>query len=137
MKSNSDRIMIATLSRHANYNEKQLLKSGEIAKCLQSVLRRRRKIVNWVRVGFIAFCVLPILIQTAEALFSSQTPSRNSFGVIALFAIMQLPTLLDQRLVLSRLETIASIWLLDNSEDDEDRSEGEAAALEQLVLSIY
>jgi len=113
-------LLHATLAAQATYSEKQLLKAGEITQCAEQVLQRRRRSVRihgWV---FLAIISIPIVIQVATVLFAPSIVTKGfAYGQFSIFALIQIPSLIELRISQTRIETLIALWLLaENHEND-------------------
>jgi hypothetical protein len=135
VKKQMDRLLLASLSPHATYNEKQLLKAGQLGTCAAQVLKRRRKsaqVLGWI---FLATLLVPIVIQLAALIFQPSDHSASlMFGQFAIIALLHIPTLIEFRSSQTRLETLIALWLLTDHDDSPKEADNEAATLAQLVF---
>lgn len=126
-------LLHATLATDATYGEKQLLKAGQIAKCAIQVLERRRKAARRFHWIFISIMFIPMCVQVAAlALAPSNTTSGFAFGQFSIFAILQIPTLIELRISQTRIETLIALWLL----NDTDETGADSSELAEHVFSV-
>ncbi|MES2793079.1 MAG: hypothetical protein V4719_25935 [Planctomycetota bacterium] len=130
-----DRLLLASLSPQATYNEKQLLKAGQLGTCAAQVLKRRRKsaqVLLWV---FMATLLIPVVIQlTALSFQQSDRTTGFMFIQFSFVALLQVPNLVELRSSQTRLETLIALWLLSDNDESPEEPENEAATLAQLVF---
>ncbi len=135
MKKQMDRLLLASLSPQATYNEKQLLKAGQLGTCAAQVLKRRRKsaqVLLWV---FMATLLIPVVIQlTALSFQQSDRTTGFMFIQFSFVALLQVPNLVELRSSQTRLETLIALWLLSDNDESPEEPENEAATLAQLVF---
>ena len=131
-----DNLMRSTLFAHANYSEKQLLKAGETEKCAEQLIRRRRKSVRNFSGLFSVILVLPILAQAVATFFMSSVQGPLLLiGPFCLLALLQVPTLIELKMTLARLETLVAVWLMADRSDDESDTAPESSDLVNLIFS--
>lgn len=124
----------AALWRCADYQERQWLKSGDLTAAARSILQRNRKAIVRHKAAFIALLLAPLVINgvlIVVARWNGASDGRPGIelGLIALVALVQLPALLDHRAVLTRLETLLTLWLLHGAPD----SRSAESSLEELL----
>ena len=134
MNSRFEKMFVAVLSQHANYAEKQLIRAGELGKCAASIIKRRRRTL-WLLYGaFIGTLMIPPVFQTAGRIFS--TPGGMSPNMVygsCLVAFTHLSGIISTQISRSRLETLASIWMLSSDEDSCQTMTDADAELSELM----
>ncbi|MEI8016801.1 MAG: hypothetical protein WCH39_01315 [Schlesneria sp.] len=138
MKSQIDRLLHASLIVDATYDEKLLLKTGDLGACAMKVLQRRRRSARYLAwVYFLMLCI-PISAMFVGIITSSSTNNSNMMFFMVLFAsLFQLPNLIELRASQTRLETLIAMWLLSDHEDStSDKHVEENEVFKTLFTSV-
>lgn len=137
MSNPVDHMLISTLSQHAGgYAEKQQLKAGDLGTCAARVIRSRRKLLRLYHGLFLAFLLMPVIVQFAAWIFSPDRPTMwHSFVTGVLLAMTQLPMIFSLHVSLAKLETIVSIWLLSSTDDTDHKTDNADSQLAELIAS--
>lgn len=138
MTTPAKHMLLSAISQHANYKEKQLVRSGELAACATGIIKRLRNSVRLYHCLFVLYPVGIVISQVAAWVFSSDRPTPwSSIVCFGLILMMQIPNLIRQHVLLSRFETIVAMWLYtDSDESDQPLSETDTA-LSKLVASTF
>ena len=137
MSNPVDHMLISTLSQHAGgYAEKQLLTAGDLGTCAARVIRTRRKLLRLYHALFLAFLLVPVIVQFAAWILSPDRPTMwHSFVTGVLLAMTQLPMVLSLHVSLAKLETIVSVWLLSSTDDTDRETDNADIQLAELIAS--
>lgn len=131
-----DHMLLSTLSQHANYAEKQLIKAGDLGACATRVIQSRRKLLRFYNWLFLAILLTPVMLGLAQMIFDPDTPVMwQPFQMSCLIAVMQLPTIISLQASLAKLETIVSLWLLSNTDDADQKADHADHQLVELIAS--
>ncbi len=131
-------MLLSAISQHANYKEKQLVKSGELAACATGIIRRLRKNVRLYHCLFATFPVGVVISLVAAWVLSSDQPARwTSLACYGLILMMQIPNLIQQHVLLSRFETIVAMWLYTNTDETDQPLGHTDTELAKLVTSTF
>ena len=117
MTTPAKQMILAAISQHANYKEKQLVKSGELGACAARIIKRLRKTVRLSYCVFIAFLAIPTIVQVVAWVFSSEQPTMWPFVQGGLLAMTQLPNIIINHVWLSKFETIVAMWLYTSTDE--------------------
>ncbi len=113
MASQIETLLRVVLAQNADYNTKQLLKSGDFAQAAVQAIRQKRKSLVRLRLFMFSFLLMPVVLDlVARVVFDVQEPGGAQYGFFAMLALMQIPQMVDQRASVTRLETLLSMWLL-------------------------
>ena len=138
MSTPAKHMLLSAISQHANYKEKQLAASGELAACAAGIIRRLRNNVRLYHCFFALFPAGVIISQVAAWVFSSDKPTPWSSIVCAgLILMLQIPNLIRQHVLLSRFETIVAMWLYTNSDQADQPLSENNTELSKLVASTF
>ncbi len=111
MTTSAEHMLLGAMAQHANYKERRLIKAGRLGECATTLIRRRRKLLTIHYGLFMTFIALQVIV----ILFS--TDRSDMFKILAptnMAAMTQLPVIILTHISLSKLETIAALWLLSN-----------------------
>ena len=138
MTTPAKHMLLSTISQHANYKEKQLVRSGELAACATGIIRRLRNNVRLYHCFFGLFPVGIVISQVVAWVSPSEQPTPwSSIVCFGLILMLQIPNLIRQHVLLSRFETIVAMWLYtDSDEADQPLSETDSE-LTKLVTSTF
>ena len=138
MSTSTKYMLLSAISQHANYKEKQLVKSGELGACSAEIIRRLR---NKVRLYHFFFGLFPagiVISQVGAWVFSSDRPMPwSSIVCFGLILMMQIPNLIRQHILLSRFETIVAMWLYTDSDEADQPLNETDTELSKLVASTF
>ena len=138
MSTPAKHMLLSAISQHANYKEKQLVKSGELGACAARIIKRLRNTVRLYHCLFVAFPVGLVITQVVAWVFSPDQPTMWSFLVWnGLLPMTQIPNLIIQHVSLSRFETIVAMWLYTNTDETDQPSSHVDAELAKLVASTF
>ncbi len=134
MNSRFERMFVAVLSRHATYAEKQLIKTGELGKCVASIIKRRRRSLLLFYGTFFLALMIPVADGLADRVFSNHSEiSPNMIFMSCVVAFTGLSNIISTQSSLSRLETLASIWMVSSAEDSSQTMTDADAELSRLI----
>lgn len=138
MTTPAKHMLLSTISQHANYKEKQLVRSGELAACAAGIIKRLRNNVRLYHCFFGLFPVGIVISQVVAWVSPSEQPTPwSSIVCFGLILMLQIPNLIRQHVLLSRFETIVAMWLYtDSDEADQPLSETDTE-LTKLVTSTF
>ena len=138
MTTPAKHMLLSTISQHANYKEKQLVRSGELAACAAGIIKRLRNNVRLYHCFFGSFPVGIVISQVVAWVSPSEQPTPwSSIVCFGLILMLQIPNLIRQHVLLSRFETIVAMWLYtDSDEADQPLSETDTE-LTKLVTSTF
>lgn len=129
-------MLLSTLSQHAGYAEKQLIKTGDLRACASRVIKSRRKLLRLYHGLFLASLSFPVILQFAAWRLSPDRPTMwPSFVTGCLIAMTQLPMLFLLHSSLAKVETIVSLWLLGNTDDTDPGTDNTGIQLAELIAS--
>ena len=135
MKSQIDQLLHASLILDATYDEKQLLKAGDLGACAMKVLQRRRKSAQYLMWVYAFMLCIPMLAMFVGAMTSSSTLNSNVMLCPLFASLWQLPNLIELRASQTRLETLIAMWLLSDHEKSTSDTDEEASELFQQLFS--
>ena len=134
MSIHIDDLLKATLAPLASFEEKQLIKDGDLGRCAAQVIRKQRRKLAWLRFSFGAFLCIPVMLMAFQQVFTPRGNVPLPILLLCIIPLYQLPSLSDVRASLTRLEMVASIWLMaDNSNIAEPFKENEKS---ELVVAL-
>lgn len=138
MNTPAKHMLLTMISQHANYQEKQLVKSDELGKCAASIIKRLRRALRLYRYLFIAFLIFPGMIQMVTWVLSPDRPTMwFSFVQGGLCAMSQLPGMVMQHVSLARFETIVAMWLYAQTDETDDARVHSDMELAELIASDF
>ncbi len=138
MSTPAKHMLLSAISQHANYKEKQLVKSGELGACVASIIKRLRNNLRLYHCLFVAFPVGLVITQVVAWMFSPDQPTMWTTIVwYGLILMTQIPNLIVQHVSLSRFETIVAMWLYTNSDETDQPPSHTDTELAKLVASTF
>ena len=131
-------MLLSAISQHANYKEKQLVKSGELGACAASIINRLRNTLRLYQCLFVAFPLGLVITRVVAWMFSPDQPTMwSSFVWYGLIPMTQIPNLIMQHISLSRFQTIVAMWLDTNSDETDQPPSHTDTELAKLVASTF
>ena len=138
MSTPAKHMLLSAISQHANYKEKQLVRSGELAACAAGIIKRLRNNVRLYHCFFGLFPVGIVISQVVGWVFPSDTPTPwSSIVCCGLILMLQIPNLVRQHVLLSRFETIVAMWLYTDSDEADQPLRESNTELTKLVASTF
>jgi hypothetical protein len=128
MASQIETLLRVQLAAGADFEQKQLLKSGSLGTAAVTILEARRKRLKMLTMLIGSFLFVPVLFYLVSSLLGQDRPT--NIGLLSALMVMQLPLLIEQRAAISRLETLIAVWLL-----SEDKQDDESPVEADVVLS--
>jgi len=129
-------MLLSTIAQHANYNEKQLVKSGDLGACTASIIKRLRNTVRLYNCLIVALPLGLLVTQVVAWIFSPDQPTMWSFLVWnGLIPMTQIPNLIIQHVALSKFETIVAMWLYTNTDETDQPASHSDNELAKLLAS--
>ena len=138
MSTPAKHMLLSAISQHANYKEKQLVRSGELAACAAGIIKRLRNNVRLYHCFFGLFPVGVVISQVLAWVSPSDKPTPwSSVVCCGLILMLQIPNLIRQHVLLSRFETIVAMWLYTDSDEAYQPSSETDTELTKLVTSTF
>lgn len=112
MSTTAQNLLLAAISHHGSYKEKQLARSGDLRACAAGVTKRLRKRVRLYYFFMAAFPIGYLITQIVKwALSLNQQMEWSPLVFNALLPMTLIPSIMTQHVLLARFETVFALWL--------------------------